>query len=127
MAQSSVSFRISRSAEDLAETIHALSQRLVALERRMSAMELHMAEGVEETDPEQEIRLENVEKLLQDCRDLLATDPAATANEVLQGNGGLNGIAEQETNMSLRRKTGDSPPEAQRNGPRARVLMMSKW
>jgi uncharacterized membrane protein YccC len=80
MAQSSVSFRISRSAEDLAETIHALSQRLVALERRMSAMELHMAEGVEETDPEQEIRLENVERLLQDCRDLLATDPATNRN-----------------------------------------------
>ena len=98
MAQSSVSFRISRSAEDLAETIHALSQRLVALEGRMSAMELHLAEGVEETDPEQEIRLENVEKLLQDCRDLLANDPAATAIDVLQGNGGLNGIEEQETN-----------------------------
>jgi len=98
MAQSSVSFRISRHAEDLAETIHALSQRLVALERRMSAMELRMAEGVEETDPEQEIRLENVERLLQDCRDLLATDPATTAIEVLQENGGLNGIAEQKTN-----------------------------
>lgn len=74
MASSSVSFRISRSAEDLAETIHALSHRLVTLEQRLQAMELGLArQEAEEPDPEEMESLGNVERLLQDCRDLLGT------------------------------------------------------
>jgi hypothetical protein len=71
MAPPSVSFRISRSAEDLAETIHALSHRLVTLEQRLQAMELGLARQESEPDPEELASLSNVERLLQDCRDLL--------------------------------------------------------
>jgi len=70
MAPASVSFRISRNAEDLAETIHALSQRLVTLEQRLAAVELQ-ASNQARPDPEELASLDNVERLLQDCRDLL--------------------------------------------------------
>lgn len=72
-----VSFRISRSAEDLAETVHALSQRLVKLEQRLAAMELETAHR-HSPDPEEIARLDNVERLLRDCRDLLETDAAVS-------------------------------------------------
>jgi hypothetical protein len=70
MAPASVSFRISRNAEDLAETIHALSQRLVTLEQRLAAMELQ-ASNQARPDPQELASLDNVERLLQDCRHLL--------------------------------------------------------
>jgi hypothetical protein len=40
MTASSVSFRIARHTEDLAQTIHALSQRLVRLDERLAALEV---------------------------------------------------------------------------------------
>lgn len=70
MAPASVSFRISRNAEDLAETIHALSQRLVTLEQRLAAVELQ-ASSQARPDPQELASLDNVERLLQDCRHLL--------------------------------------------------------
>ncbi|AFY29427.1 hypothetical protein [Cyanobium gracile] len=70
MAPASVSFRISRNAEDLAETIHALSQRLVTLEQRLAAVELQ-ASNQARPDPQELASLDNVERLLQDCRHLL--------------------------------------------------------
>jgi hypothetical protein len=73
MATPSVSFRISRSAEDLASTIHALSQRIVKLEQRLAAMERQVSQ-TEQEDPEELASLDNVERLLQDCRDLLEDD-----------------------------------------------------
>ncbi len=78
MAAPSVSFRISRSAEDLAETIHALSQRLVQLEQRLVAMELQLASSAQE-DPAELESLSNVERLLQDCR-LLLTEESLPLN-----------------------------------------------
>ncbi len=82
MATPSVSFRISRNAEDLAETVHALSQRLVQLEQRLAAMELHLASNKQE-DPAELESLSNVERLLQDCRLLLTTEtlPLVTESE----------------------------------------------
>ncbi|MEB3166485.1 MAG: hypothetical protein VKO65_07420 [Cyanobacteriota bacterium] len=79
MASSSVSFRITRNTQDLAETIHALSQRLVSLEQRLAAMESELAAIGEDdaVDPEQLESLESVERLLRDCRDLLESEPAA--------------------------------------------------
>lgn len=74
MASPSVSFRISRSAEDLAETIHALSQRIVKLEQRLAAMELQVVQQ-QQLDPQEEASFENVERLLRDCRDLLDGEP----------------------------------------------------
>jgi hypothetical protein len=70
MAPASVSFRISRNAEDLAETIHALSHRLVTLEQRLAAVERQASRQVQ-PEPEELARLDNVERLLQDCRHLL--------------------------------------------------------
>ena len=74
MASPSVSFRISRSTEDLAETIHALSHRLVKLEQRLAAFELQVS-NLDKTDPEELASLDHVSRLLQDCRDLLDSDP----------------------------------------------------
>jgi len=81
MAAPSVSFRISRSAEDLAETIHALSQRLVQLEQRLAAMELQAASSHQD-DPAELESLDNVERLLQDCRQLLATDSGSLQTDL---------------------------------------------
>jgi hypothetical protein len=76
MTSPSVSFRISRNTEDLAETIHALSQRLVKLEQRLAAVDLLIAHR-DESDPSELESLDNVERLLRDCRDLLEAGAGA--------------------------------------------------
>lgn len=70
MATPSVSFRISRSTEDLAGTLHLLSQRLVQLEQRLALLE---SQGREEPEdqPALDASLGNAERLLLDCRSLL--------------------------------------------------------
>lgn len=77
MAPESVSFRITRSAEDLAQTIHSLSHRLVRLEQKLAALELEVTGlGREPAITEEELSsLDNVQRLLHDCRSLL-DDPA---------------------------------------------------
>jgi len=70
MASPSVSFRISRSAEDLAVTLHLLSQRLVQLEQRLEALE-GQRQASQQDDPAMEKSLGNAERLLLDCRALL--------------------------------------------------------
>ncbi len=81
MAPASVSFRITRSTEDLAHTIHALSQRLVQLEQRLQGLEVlvnQADERREQSDPQELSSLENVEQLLLDCRLLLGLDQEAS-------------------------------------------------
>ena len=71
---SSVSFRITRTAEDLAQTITALSQRLVKLEQRQEALELQLRHQQQNPNavPDEEIStLEGVEALLRETRELL--------------------------------------------------------
>lgn len=70
MTTESVSFRITRTAEDLAQTVAALSHRLVKLEQRLGALEsaIHRPES---PDQAQLDALDHVEALLQDCRQLL--------------------------------------------------------
>ena len=74
----SVSFRISRTAEDLAQTVAALSKRLVSLEQRLGALELQGASlqahvrTAPEADPAELACLDSVDQLLADCRSLLA-------------------------------------------------------
>ncbi len=69
---SSCSFRITRTAEDLAQTITALSQRLVKLEQRQEALELEWTRS--QTEPVEEIEiLDGVQQLLKDCQELLDT------------------------------------------------------
>ena len=71
---SSVSFRITRTAEDLAQTITALSQRLVKLEQRQEALELqlrHQQQNLNAVPDEEISTLEGVEALLRETRELL--------------------------------------------------------
>ncbi|MEB3275527.1 MAG: hypothetical protein VKM92_01055 [Cyanobacteriota bacterium] len=77
MTQDSVSFRITRSTEDLAQTIHALSHRLVRLEQRCSALELAVSsvDAAPVITAEELDSLETVERLLNDCRSLLDSEP----------------------------------------------------
>ncbi|MEB3326125.1 MAG: hypothetical protein VKI39_00285 [Synechococcus sp.] len=70
MAPESVSFRISRNAEDLAHTVHALSLRLVKLEQRLAGVELQL-DRRQDQDPKEIASLANVERLVLDCRALL--------------------------------------------------------
>jgi DNA-binding transcriptional LysR family regulator len=74
MAPESVSFRITRTAEDLAQTVSALSHRLVKLEQRLGALEAAV-DGREQPEAAELEALANVETLLRDCR-LLLEDPA---------------------------------------------------
>ena len=70
----SVSFRITRTAEDVAEALNALSQRLIKLENRLESLELQLERQSSEVNsmPADEMeRLDGVDRLLTDCRDLL--------------------------------------------------------
>ncbi len=84
MSSSSVSFRISRHTQDLAETVHALSQRLVTMEQRLESLEGQLRllreqpRQAEEAESAGLAPIEaNIERLLQDCRQLLAEQPSA--------------------------------------------------
>ena len=78
---SSVSFRITRTAEDLAQTITTLSQRLVKLEQRQEALELlvrKQLESVQTVPDEEQATLNGIDQLLQETRQLLElTEPQA--------------------------------------------------
>ena len=70
----SVSFRITRTAEDVAQMLNALSQRLVKLEQRLESLELQVRQQRSEahTMPtEERERLDLVDQLLFDCQELL--------------------------------------------------------
>ena len=81
---SSVSFRITRTAEDLAQTITTLSQRLVKLEQRQEALELQVRQqlqSVQQVPDEERATLDGIEQLLQETRQLLElTDTQADDN-----------------------------------------------
>ena len=71
---SSVSFRITRTAEDLAQTITALSQRLVKIEQRQEVMELQLRQQFKDANnvPDDELAtLDGIETLLRQTRELL--------------------------------------------------------
>ena len=70
---SSCSFRITRTAEDLAQTLAAISQRLVKLEKRLEALELQSSQTSEPQTDEEIIMLDGVDQLLQECKGLLNT------------------------------------------------------
>ena len=70
----SVSFRITRTAEDVAQMLNALSQRLVKLEQRLESLELQVRQQRSEAETmptEERERLDVVDQLLQDCQELL--------------------------------------------------------
>ena len=78
---SSVSFRITRTAEDLAQTITTLSQRLVKLEQRQEALELlvrKQLESVQTVPDDEQATLNGIDQLLRETRQLLElTEPQA--------------------------------------------------
>ena len=70
----SVSFRITRTAEDVAQMLNALSQRLVKLEQRLESLELQVRQQRSEAQTmptEERERLDVVDQLLLDCQELL--------------------------------------------------------
>lgn len=70
----SVSFRITRTAEDVAQTINTLSHRLVKLEQRLESLELQLRQQQPAEMPVDELaRLDDVDRLLMDCQSLLQT------------------------------------------------------
>ena len=71
---SSVSFRITRTAEDLAQTMTALSQSLVKIEQRQEVMELQLRQQLKDVNnvPDEELAtLDGIETLLRETRELL--------------------------------------------------------
>ena len=81
---SSVSFRITRTAEDLAQTITALTQRLVKLEQRQEALELQLRQQLQSVHdvPDEELAtLDGIEQLLEETRQLLQATEAPAVSE----------------------------------------------
>tara|TARA_Y100001968_G_C18809360_1_gene459366 strand:- start:70 stop:345 length:276 start_codon:yes stop_codon:yes gene_type:complete len=67
----SCSFRITRTAEDLAQTINSLSQRLIKLEQRFEAIELQF-EKLDKGSTAEEIQmLDGIDQTLKECQELL--------------------------------------------------------
>lgn len=83
MTGESVSFRITRTTEDLAQTVAALSQRLVRLEQRLEAigLQLDRLAQPDEPDADELRRLDQVAVLLADCRNLLDDTDQSIAQE----------------------------------------------
>ncbi len=67
----SCSFRITRTAEDLAQTLTAISQRLVKLEQRLEILELQSSSHVKEQSDEEIVMLDGVDQMLEECKGLL--------------------------------------------------------
>ena len=87
----SVSFRITRTAEDVAQMLNTLSQRLVKLEQRLETLDLQVRQQRSEAETmpaEERQRLDEVDQLLLDCQELLnsselASDVASESVSVL--------------------------------------------
>ena len=76
---SECSFRITRTAEDLAQTITALSQRLVKLEQRFESLEPELNQKREISSVIEIERLNGVDQLLRECQELL--DSSSQSNQ----------------------------------------------
>ena len=68
----SCSFRITRTAEDLAQTLNVLSQRLIDFEKRLDALESKVSSNDDIHLASSEIEmLDGVDRLLKDCHEML--------------------------------------------------------
>lgn len=84
---SSVSFRITRTAEDLAQAITALSQRLVKMEQRQESLDLQWRQFQEQNQdiPEDEqVRLDGVDQLLRECQELLTSSEQELEQQIAE-------------------------------------------
>ncbi|WP_320663538.1 hypothetical protein [Prochlorococcus sp. MIT 1223] len=68
---SNCSFRITRTTEDLAQTITALSQRLIKLEQRFEAIELQLDQSQSELPVNEIQMLDGIDQQIKVCQDLL--------------------------------------------------------
>ncbi len=80
---SSCSFRITRTAEDLALTITEISQRLIKLEQRIEVLELQSSQPKETQSDEEMVMLDGVDQLLQECKGLLNNSSNTEQSEEL--------------------------------------------
>ncbi len=80
-SSSNCSFRITRTAEDLAQTITALSQRLVKLEQRQEALEIQLTNKDDVPADEEMAILDGVEQLMRECQELLESSDQSTDND----------------------------------------------
>ena len=80
---SSCSFRITRTAEDLAQTLNALSQRLVKLEQRQDALQLQISTLQKEPSLEELAKLDGVDQLLKECQELLESSSPNKEEEAI--------------------------------------------
>ena len=74
---SSCSFRITRTAEDLAHTITELSQRLIKLEKRLETLELNLNQSSKDQPANEIEMLDGVDQLIKECNSLLQS-PSTT-------------------------------------------------
>ena len=98
---SSVSFRITRTAEDLAQTITALTQRLVKLEQRQEALELQVRQQLQSVHkvPDDELAtLDGIEQLLQETRQLLQSTDTLDSSVALDSSGLSDGVHDHHGN-----------------------------
>ncbi len=78
---STCSFRITRTAEDLALTITEISQRLIKLEQRIEVLELQSKQSKDLQSDEEMVMLDGVDQLLQECKGLLSNSSASDESE----------------------------------------------
>ena len=81
---SNCSFRITRTTEDLAETIIELSQRLVKLEQRFEALELQIMQNQSEIPVKEIEMLDGIDQQLQKCKALLETSSEQNLSEEVE-------------------------------------------
>ena len=94
---SSVSFRITRTAEDLAQTMTALSQRLVKIEQRQEVMELQLRQQLKDVNnvPDEELAtLDGIETLLRETRELLESTDLNGCDAITHDQNHEDGLAE---------------------------------
>ena len=94
---SSVSFRITRTAEDLAQTMTALSQRLVKIEQRQEAIELQLRQKFKDLNnvPDEELAtLDGIETLLRETRELLESTDLSSCDATTQDQSDEDHLAE---------------------------------
>tara|TARA_Y100001968_G_C19293352_1_gene685367 strand:- start:341 stop:622 length:282 start_codon:yes stop_codon:yes gene_type:complete len=79
---SSCSFRITRTAEDLALTVTKLSQRLVKLEQRLEVLEKESSRIEVEPPAKQIEMLDGVDQMLRECQEILQTPVVTEVEEI---------------------------------------------
>tara|TARA_B100000700_G_scaffold309574_1_gene388900 strand:- start:59 stop:343 length:285 start_codon:yes stop_codon:yes gene_type:complete len=77
----SCSFRITRTTEDLAQTLASISHRLVKLEKRLTSLEESIEYGSADLSKEEFQILDGVDSLLLGCNELLSSSSPENDND----------------------------------------------